>query len=192
MVILCSNPIYSLLSLILCFFNASSSLFLLEIDFIPVSFIVVYVGAIAVLFLFIIMMLNIKSSELISLSSNFAPFVVVVAFSYFLLLFLSNQFESSNFLTASNSFYIFFSDFFASSTDCIDYISLQSKHSNVSSLGVALFSHFSYQFIISSFVLLVAMLGTIALTLLKTFTTKTQTIYLQILTDYKTVTSNYR
>ena len=192
MVILCSNPIYSLLALILCFFNASSSLFLLKIDFIPVSFIVVYVGAIAVLFLFIIMMLNIKSSEVSGLSSNFAPFIVVFVISFFLLLFLSNQLGSSNFLVASNSFYVFFSDLFISSADSIEYITLESKRGNVFSLGIALFSSFSYQFILSSFVLFVAMLGTIALTLLKTFTTKTQSIYLQILTDYKTVTCNYR
>lgn len=192
MVILCSNPIYSLLSLILCFFNASSSLFLLEIDFIPVSFIVVYVGAVAVLFLFVIMMLNIKASELTGFCSNFMPFVVFVAMSYFLLLFLSNSFENSTFLVASNSFYVFFSDFFASSTDTIDYIALQSKNSNVFSIGIALFSSFSYQFIISSFVLLVAMLGTIALTLSKTFTVKTQSVYLQVLTDYKTAISTYQ
>ena len=192
MVILCSNPIYSLLSLILCFFNASSSLFLLEIDFIPVSFIVVYVGAVAVLFLFVIMMLNIKASELTGFCSNFTPFVVFVAMSYFLLLFLSNSFENSTFLVASNSFYVFFSDFFASSTDTIDYVALQSKHSNVFSIGIALFSSFSYQFIISSFVLLVAMLGTIALTLSKTFTVKTQSVYLQVLTDYRTAISTYQ
>jgi NADH:ubiquinone oxidoreductase subunit 6 (subunit J) len=192
MVILCSNPIYSLLSLILCFFNASSSLFLLEIDFIPVSFIVVYVGAVAVLFLFVIMMLNIKASELTGFCSNFMPFVVFVAMSYFLLLFLSNSFENSTFLVASNSFYVFFSDFFASSTDTIDYIALQSKNSNVFSIGIALFSSFSYQFIISSFVLLVAMLGTIALTLSKTFTVKTQSVYLQVLTDYRTAISTYQ
>jgi len=192
MVILCSNPIYSLLSLILCFFNASSSLFLLEIDFIPVSFIVVYVGAIAVLFLFVIMMLNIKSSELTGFSSNFTPFVVLVAVSYFLLLFLSSLFENSNFLVASNNFYVFFSDFFTSSADNINYVALQSKNSNVFSIGIALFSSFSYQFIISSFVLLVAMLGTIALTLSKTFTVKAQSVYLQVLTDYKMATSNYQ
>lgn len=192
MVILCSNPIYSLLSLILCFFNASSSLFLLEIDFIPVSFIVVYVGAIAVLFLFVIMMLNIKSSELTGFSSNFTPFIVLVAVSYFLLLFLSNLFENSNFLVASNNFYVFFSDFFTSSADNINYVALQSKNSNVFSIGIALFSSFSYQFIISSFVLLVAMLGTIALTLSKTFTVKAQSVYLQVLTDYKMATSNYQ
>jgi len=150
------------------------------------------VGAIAVLFLFVIMMLNIKSSELTGFSSNFTPFVVLVAVSYFLLLFLSSLFENSNFLVASNNFYVFFSDFFTSSADNINYVALQSKNSNVFSIGIALFSSFSYQFIISSFVLLVAMLGTIALTLSKTFTVKAQSVYLQVLTDYKMATSNYQ
>jgi len=61
MVISATNPVHSALCLILTFVNASGLLFLLELEFVSFIFIVVYVGAIAVLFLFIVMMLDIKT-----------------------------------------------------------------------------------------------------------------------------------
>ena len=64
MVISSRNPIYSVLFLILTFFNLSCLLFILNIEFLPILFLIVYVGAIAVLFLFVLIMLNIKLSEL--------------------------------------------------------------------------------------------------------------------------------
>lgn len=63
-VIFVRQPIYSVLFLILVFCNVSSLGFLLQVEFLPVSFILIYVGAIAVLFLFVIMMLDLKASEL--------------------------------------------------------------------------------------------------------------------------------
>jgi NADH-quinone oxidoreductase subunit J len=63
MVIGSRNPVHSVLFLILAFCNSAGLLLLLEIEFLAMIFIVVYVGAIAVLFLFVVMMLNIKISE---------------------------------------------------------------------------------------------------------------------------------
>ena len=60
MVIRAENPVHSVLFLILTFFNVSGLLLLLEVEFLAMVFLVVYVGAIAVLFLFVVMMLNIK------------------------------------------------------------------------------------------------------------------------------------
>ena len=64
MVIRAKNPVYSVLFLILVFCNVSGILLLLNLDFFAMVFLVVYVGAIAVLFLFVVMMLNIKLNEL--------------------------------------------------------------------------------------------------------------------------------
>jgi len=64
-VITTKNPIFSVLFLILTFFNIAATLLLLNFDFLPIVILVVYVGAIAVLFLFVLMMLNIKLAELI-------------------------------------------------------------------------------------------------------------------------------
>ena len=64
MVISARNPVHSVLFLILAFFNTAGLLILMEMEFLSLIFVVVYVGAIAVLFLFVVMMLNVKISEL--------------------------------------------------------------------------------------------------------------------------------
>ena len=64
MVIQSRNPVYSVLFLILVFFHGAALLLLLGLDFFAMTFLVVYVGAIAVLFLFVVMMLNINVAEL--------------------------------------------------------------------------------------------------------------------------------
>lgn len=64
MVIRAKNPVYSVLFLILVFCNAAGLLILLDLDFFAMVFLVVYVGAIAVLFLFVVMMLNIRLAEI--------------------------------------------------------------------------------------------------------------------------------
>jgi len=64
MVIRAKNPVHSVLFLILVFCNAAGLLILLDLDFFAMIFLVVYVGAIAVLFLFVVMMLNIKMAEI--------------------------------------------------------------------------------------------------------------------------------
>ena len=84
MVILSKNPVNSVLFLVLTFCNVTSLLFTLELEFIPISFIVIYVGAIAVLFLFVIMMLNIKLAELKENNKHLVPIAI-----FFSLLFLS-------------------------------------------------------------------------------------------------------
>jgi NADH-quinone oxidoreductase subunit J len=63
-IILNKNPIYSILFLILTFCNISFIMILLNVEFIAIIFLIVYVGAISVLFLFVIMMLNLKIIEL--------------------------------------------------------------------------------------------------------------------------------
>jgi len=64
MVIATKNPIHSVVFLIVVFCNATGLLLLLKIEFIAMMFLIIYVGAIAVLFLFVVMMLNIKLNEL--------------------------------------------------------------------------------------------------------------------------------
>ena len=64
MVIQARNPVHSVLFLILVFFNSAGLLILLGLEFFAMIFLVVYVGAIAVLFLFVVMMLNIKLAEI--------------------------------------------------------------------------------------------------------------------------------
>lgn len=83
-VIMTKNPIFSILFLILSFVNMSCCLFLFNFEFLPLSFLVIYVGAIAVLFLFILMMLNIKLAILNQNFNNLLPFAIFF-FAFFLL-----------------------------------------------------------------------------------------------------------
>jgi len=93
-VILTNNPVYSVLSLIACFFNATCMLVIIGIEFIPVSFIVIYVGAIAVLFLFVLMMLNLKSAELSQNNSMLVPILMIMLMAFCFQFFII--FSSSN------------------------------------------------------------------------------------------------
>jgi len=70
------------LFLILSFTNVSCLLFLFNLEFLPISFLVIYVGAIAVLFLFVLMMLNIKLAELQRNISGFLPFALLLGFTF--------------------------------------------------------------------------------------------------------------
>lgn len=74
MVILSQNSIHSVLFLVLSFVSSSSILFLLECEYISLMFIIIYVGAIAVLFLFVVMMLDIKTTDLSKDSLKYFPF----------------------------------------------------------------------------------------------------------------------
>lgn len=84
LVVTSKNPVYSVLFLILTFCNVSALLFLLNIEFLPVIFIVVYVGAIAVLFLFVMMMLNVKFSEMQVTTTYFMQTAFILATTFLL------------------------------------------------------------------------------------------------------------
>ena len=77
MVIRAKNPVYSVLFLILVFCNVSGLLLLINLDFFAMVFLVVYVGAIAVLFLFVVMMLNVKLAEINDSILRYLPVGVV-------------------------------------------------------------------------------------------------------------------
>lgn len=83
-VIISKNPIVSVLFLIGLFLSISSYLIILGINFIGLSYLLVYVGAVSILFLFILMLINVRISELLSNTSNSIPLAVIltIAFNY--------------------------------------------------------------------------------------------------------------
>lgn len=90
MVIRSKNPVYSVLFLILVFCNSAGLLLLLNLDFFALIFLIVYVGAIAVLFLFVVMMLNIKFTEVQESIFHYLPiggFIGLIFFVEFYFLF---------------------------------------------------------------------------------------------------------
>jgi NADH-ubiquinone oxidoreductase chain 6 len=79
LVITNKNPIVSVLFLITLFFNVACYLILIGLNFIGLSYLLVYVGAISILFLFILMLINIRISELLSQTRNSIPLVGIIA-----------------------------------------------------------------------------------------------------------------
>jgi len=82
-VIISKNPIVSILFLIGLFLSISIYLIMLGLNFIGISYLLVYVGAVSILFLFILMLINIRVSELLSSTSNTIPLAIIIAISFY-------------------------------------------------------------------------------------------------------------
>jgi NADH-quinone oxidoreductase subunit J len=172
MVISVKNPVHSVLFLILTFISAAGLLFLLEIEFISLIFIVVYVGAIAVLFLFVVMMLDIKITDL---NRNFLKYFPIGSFLGFaflieILLMLTNTLEPNSYDITNNSYTVWINS--------IDFIT------NIESLGQILYTYYFSYFLLAGIILLIAMIGAIVLTLTFNRKAKAQSIYKQTARDY--------
>jgi NADH-ubiquinone oxidoreductase chain 6 len=98
-----NNPIISIIFLISAFVNAAGYLILLGINFIGISYIVIYVGAIAVLFLFIILMINIKLTDILDTGYNFTKNLPMGLNIASLLLFIFFSVLGSSFLKVSSA-----------------------------------------------------------------------------------------
>jgi NADH-quinone oxidoreductase subunit J len=172
------------LFLIFSFFNVTAVSFLFNFEFLPIAFLVIYVGAVAVLFLFVLMMLNIKQAELLGGSYNTTPVGLFFGFffTYLLIFLLRFEFEIINSLDRSSvAFLLDFSNILTVKTG---YFDLCCSFSNIKGLAVALFSDFLFHFLVSGLVLLLAMIAAIVLTLQKFFISKNQNVYNQILKDF--------
>src|SRR5438045_3332304 len=84
-IIITKNPIISVLYLILLFSSVSCYLIFIGIKFIGISYLLVYVGAVSILFLFILMLINIRVSELISDTNNNLPLALITIIAFFIL-----------------------------------------------------------------------------------------------------------
>src|ERR1700712_2832198 len=83
LVIISKNPIVSVLFLIGLFLSISSYLIILGLNFIGLSYLLVYVGAVSILFLFILMLINVRISELLSDTSNSIPLGIIITISFY-------------------------------------------------------------------------------------------------------------
>jgi NADH-ubiquinone oxidoreductase chain 6 len=82
LILITKNPIISILFLISLFLSISGYLILLGMNFIGISYLLVYIGAVSILFLFILMLINIRVSELLSETSNSIPLAVIIGISF--------------------------------------------------------------------------------------------------------------
>jgi len=148
MVIAAKNPVHSVLFLILAFFNAAGLFVLLGAEFLAMILVVVYVGAVAVLFLFVVMMLDIDFAELKRGALQYLPFGVLMG----LILVAELVMAGSAWVRGPAA-----TSALASATP--------PGVTNTAALGHILYTDYVYYFQIAGLVLLVAMIGAIVLTL---------------------------
>ena len=164
MVISAKNPVHSVLFLILSFVSASGLFVLLGAEFLAMILVVVYVGAVAVLFLFVVMMLDINFVKLREGFLQYLPFgalLGIVLFTELALLFFTDKLSVMSSIEFS-TYPIF------------------SKTENTKDLGSVLYTNYFYLFQLSGLILLVAMIGSIVLTLRERNGVKKQKISDQI------------
>lgn len=183
-VIITKNPVFSTLFLILSFTNASCVLFTFNFEFLPIAFLVIYVGAIAVLLLFVLMMLNLKLAELQNNLNSFLP-TSLVLFVFFIVAFI---FIFSSDIVLIDTFNFSTTQLLLDSAN-IDTNKLLFSDSvgfsfNLKNVALPLFTDHIFPFILSGFVLLLAMIASIVLTLNKNFIGKSQNIYTQIMANF--------
>jgi NADH-quinone oxidoreductase subunit J len=150
MVISSKNPVHSVLFLILAFVNAAGLFVLMGAEFLAMILIVVYVGAVAVLFLFVVMMLDVDFAELRQGFLNYLPVGGLIAFIFLVeLLLVLGAWAIGPGVEKT----------ITSPIPNVDTLS------NTAALGHVLYTRYVYYFQAAGLVLLVAMIGAIVLTL---------------------------
>lgn len=147
MVITARNPVHSVLFLILAFFNAAGLFVLLGAEFIAMIMVIVYVGAVAVLFLFVVMMLDISFSSLRERAMQYVPLGTLIG--GILLFELVSIFGVWHFSPKA------LDNRAAKTPDAV---------TNTEALGQILYTDYIFAFQVSGLILLVAMIGAIVLT----------------------------
>jgi len=157
MVVVSRNPVYSVLFLILAFFNAAGMFVLIGAEFLAMLLVVVYVGAVAVLFLFVVMMLDINFAEMRAGFQKYLPLGLIVGgilvFELVAAMY-SDAFSNASLPTASDI-------------------------ANTTQIGGVLYTKYAFLFQIAGLILLVAMIGAISLTMRKRAGVRRQSIAAQ-------------
>ena len=162
MVIASRNPVHSVLYLILTFVNASGLFVLMGAEFLAMMLVVVYVGAVAVLFLFVIMMLDVDFTELREGFIQYLPVGLVIGGIFmFELLLVVGVWTINPAVTKTIT------------------AAIPANVSNTEALGLVLYTKYIHYFQLAGIVLLVAMIGAIVLTLRHKAAVKRQDINVQ-------------
>ncbi|MCX7308494.1 MAG: NADH-quinone oxidoreductase subunit J [Afipia sp.] len=162
MVVTSRNPVHSVLFLILAFVNASGLFMLLGAEFLAMILIVVYVGAVAVLFLFVIMMLDVDFAELRQGFIEYLPVGLLIGAVFLAeLLLVAGGYVMNPAITKAIT------------------SPIPASISNTEALGLVLYTKYIHYFQLSGMVLLVAMVGAIVLTLRHKPSVKRQSIPVQ-------------
>lgn len=182
-VITATNPVHSVFALIFVFVNVASVLLVLRVEFISLLLLVVYVGAVAVLFLFVIMMLNVKLQEVSDNSVTYMPLGFLLGILFILELsfvltgdviphsgeFVVRSVASSETLSGSPLAYTHFE-------------SAMFLPNSMQLIGSLIYTELFFPFILAGVLLLLSMVGAITLSLTKTDFAIKQNIFKQVST----------
>ena len=165
MVIIAKNPVHSVFFLILTFFNVTGLFVLMGAEFLAMLLLIVYVGAVAVLFLFVVMMLNIDFNSLRTGMIKNAPLGLLIGtilLGEMIFSFIGMKYGVAN--KPGNELFI-----------------VLGEEENTRALGNVLYTNYIYLFQCAGLILLVAMIGAIVLTHRKRDNVKQQDAVKQIL-----------
>lgn len=174
LVIINKNPIVSVLFLICLFVLISGYLIILGMNFIGISYLLVYIGAVSILFLFILMLINIRISEIQAETNNSLPLAIIISISFYLALYeiIPYNFIEKN--TLNIEFKSQFIDSIKSMTsfyENVNFLVSNQWDSNlvevlhISGIGNLLYTNYFLWLILASIILLLAMIGTIIITI---------------------------
>lgn len=147
MVITARNPVHSVLFLILGFFNSAGLFILLGAEFIAMILVIVYVGAVAVLFLFVVMMLDISFSDLRKGAMQYVPIGLLIG------------------TVLMAELFVMYGSWQTSSMAEAHLAAPYEGGTNTAALGNLIYTHYVFAFQVAGLILLVAMIGAIVLTL---------------------------
>ena len=156
MVVIMRNPIHAALFLVLSFFSSSAIWLLLHAEFLAIALVLVYVGAVMVLFLFVVMMLDIN---LVTIREGFARYLPVGVIVAVLMVIAMGLVVGSDYFSSEH------------------YMAIRSTgpdYSNTRELGQVLYTQYLYQFEIAGVILLVAIIAAISLSMSKQKVTKSK------------------
>jgi len=178
MVIIVQNSIYSVLFLVLSFISSSGILLLLKCEFLALIFLIIYVGAIAVLFLFVVMMLDLKTANLKKDTLKYFPFGVIIGGLLLIEIILGIK-ETFKINPYTNSFLM---NWYFNWFERVD------TFTEIQAIGQVVYTEYVLQFLIAGNVLLLATLAAVVLTL-KTEVNidRKQIIFRQLSRSYKNV-----
>ena len=155
MVILVQNPVHSVLFLILSFISSICILLLLECEFFSLMFLIIYVGAIAVLFLFVVMMLDVKYVTINKKDTiKYLPFGVIILGLVLLeiLMLIKNSFSSNYYTNIElKNFYV-------------NWLDKTDTFNEIEAVGQIMYTQYVVQFLIAGNILLLATIAAVVLT----------------------------
>ena len=173
MVVLSRNPVHSVLFLILCFFNSAGIFLILGAEFLAFILVIVYVGAVAVLFLFVVMMLDVEFNSSNSSIISYLPVGITIGF-----------------IILSELILVFFTWKREYTMPDLSEVIVNNQYTNTETLGLVLYTENILFFQLAGLILLASMIGAIVLTVNHRPSAKRQDIVSQVNRDSKNSIKN--